>query len=166
MLFSDMLYERTVTPRDFLTLFRTVEDLGTKIGDPILVYYSNQSAGRLLPKGPRFRDLLREAACVSIFSFEGDGPKDEFTFLMLTKKGGVFIDGEYVGVTADVDNYSCHGSVNYQQSLDKFNSLKNRFRELEEAEAERLTKIVAQIGAVNPDLQQFDQIVRSWNSYN
>ncbi|CAM6006253.1 unnamed protein product [Sphagnum balticum] len=50
---------------------------------PIIVYWSENTASKILPAGARFRQLMREAACVSFFSQELTGPKDDgFCFLI------------------------------------------------------------------------------------
>lgn len=165
MLFSDALYEKSLDPRQFLPIFREIEEIGVRIGQPILIYHSCQSAGRLLPKGPKFRDLMYDSGCLSIFSSGKSADLDTFTFFMLSTKGGIFIEGKEDLSTRDTDTkYLCHGSANYQTSIEKYNGLKNLFFKLEENEANRLEAAINRIGNVSPNIQLFDEVIRNWNS--
>ena len=50
---------------------------------PVIVYWSENTASRILPNAPRFRQLMREATCISFFSQELTGPEDDgFCFLI------------------------------------------------------------------------------------
>lgn len=68
-----------VTPRIYIPFVRFVEQLILEAKPPaILVYWSRHSAARLLPVGPTYRKLMRDAFCISIFSEEHEDPPDEW----------------------------------------------------------------------------------------
>lgn len=67
----------------FLPFLRSVEQLMIDERlSPILVYWSRQTAARFLPSGQRFRELMRDAFCLSIFSEDREDPPDEWCFLV------------------------------------------------------------------------------------
>ena len=72
-----------LSPAEFLPFIRDVEQLAVaeKLA-PVLVYWSRRSAAWLLPTGPRFKELMRDAFCVSIFSEDRQDTPDEWCFLI------------------------------------------------------------------------------------
>jgi hypothetical protein len=67
----------------FLPFIRFVEQL---IVDerlaPLVVYWARHTAAPFLPTAARYRELMREALCMSIFSEDREEPPDEWCFLV------------------------------------------------------------------------------------
>ncbi|MCA9804412.1 MAG: hypothetical protein KC777_20725 [Cyanobacteria bacterium HKST-UBA02] len=88
------LHEKILLPSKFLPFIRTIEEIAIAIGDPgALIYWSSHKAARLLPKGTRLRDLMRDAALVSIFSEDDENVIDEFAFFLVGPSGSFLISG-------------------------------------------------------------------------
>jgi hypothetical protein len=72
-----------LSPSQFLPFLRTSEELvlAEQLA-PLIVYWSRQTAARLLPGSERYRHLISAAFCVSIFSEDHIDPLDEWCFLL------------------------------------------------------------------------------------
>lgn len=149
-----------INPQKFLPFLRTVEQLAIDENlKPILVYWSCQSAGRLLPKGPKFRDLMKEAECVSIYSEERSDPPDEWGFLLESRGLCLVVYGQQASESPDGDKYSCTGSMDPTIVKQAFDRLLPRWERLEKAESERLIDHRQKLGP-SGSAQPFMQRVR------
>lgn len=66
----------------FLEFMRKVERGAILERSPIIVYWSSRNSRWLLPEGPSYRQLMRDAFCISVFSEERDDKQEEFCFLV------------------------------------------------------------------------------------
>lgn len=85
---------RVVSSAEVLSFIRKIEQ--TAIEEhlaPIIVYWSRQTAARLLPGGARYRELLRDAECVSIFSEQRNEPPDEWCILIESSRLSLVLHG-------------------------------------------------------------------------
>ncbi|HEY9712816.1 MAG TPA: hypothetical protein V6C72_05065, partial [Chroococcales cyanobacterium] len=72
-----------LTKDSFLPFLRSVEQLAVDERlAPVVVYWSRHTAAEFLPSGQRYRELMRDAFCVSIFSEEEVDPPNEWCFLI------------------------------------------------------------------------------------
>lgn len=164
MLDPNSLFEIDLKPSKFLARLRQVESFAVKADCSAIAYYSSKSAGRLLPKGPAFRGMLRRVKCVSIFSFDEHAVPDESTFLIFTTDGSLYIDINQV--EAGEDTYSCSGFLGYSHGMRKFESLVEKSRNLDAVETERLFKAVNDIGGSQMESESFRSFANDWNSYD
>ena len=84
-----------LAPDSFLPFIRELEKLSLdqKLA-PVIVYWSRQSAARLLPGGRYFGTLLRESTCVSCFSEERQDSPDEWCVLMESPGLSIVVYGQ------------------------------------------------------------------------
>jgi len=138
------LHEKILLPSKFLPFIRTIEEIAIAIGDPgALVYWSSHHAARLLPKGPRFRDLMRDAAVVSIFSEDDENVIDEFAFFLVGPSGSFLVSGlqftDESGTSfVPAESFIVRPSANPYFVKAQLAELFPRFESLSPPEAERL----------------------------
>lgn len=152
-----------IDPRRFLPFLRTVEQLAMDEGlNPLLVYWSCQSAGRLLPKGPKFRDLMRESECVSIYSEERNDPPDEWGFILESKGLCLVVYGQQAVESPDGDKYQCTGSMDPAIVKQAFDRLLPRWERLEKAESERLVDARQKLGPTGSAPAYVERVRSAW----
>ena len=152
-----------IDPRRFLPFLRTVEQLVMDEGlKPLLVYWSCQSAGRLLPKGPKFRDLMREAVCVSIYSEDRSDPPDEWGFILESHGLCLVVYGQQAVESPDGDKYQCTGSMDPQIVKQAFDRLLPRWERLDKAESERLVDARQKLGPTGSAPPYVQRIRSAW----
>ncbi|HEY9783844.1 MAG TPA: hypothetical protein V6D17_00490, partial [Candidatus Obscuribacterales bacterium] len=103
-----------LSPENFLPFIRDVEQLAVEERlAPVLVYWSSHSAAWLLPTGARFKELMRDAFCASIFSEERQEPPDEWCFLIESRGLCLVLYGQQT-LESPGQKYQCSGSMDPQ----------------------------------------------------
>ena len=134
-------------PERFLSLLRTFEQfLLDEKSNPVIVYWSSQQAKRLLPKGPRYRELMRECFCISVFSEDKRQPPDEWCFLVLSQQLSLIIYGQQSEGIATHPVFQCNGSVDPLIVREAFDMLLPSWQMLDLNETNRLEDAVKNIG--------------------
>jgi diguanylate cyclase (GGDEF)-like protein len=145
-----------LSPEAFLGFLRDAEQfvLDQQI-NPVIVYWSSQQAKRLLPKGPRYRELLRDCFCVSVFSEDRREPPDEWCFLTESRQLCMVIYGQRME-DASGNVYQCAGSLDPQVVRQAFGKLLPIWQSIDVSESNRLEDACRNIGqpATNPLLSQ------------
>src|SRR5690606_34499499 len=136
-----------LAPQAFLPFLRQVEQLAIeeKIR-PVLVYWSRQSAARLLPTGQRFHELLRDADCVCIFSEDRKDTSDEWCFLLESRGLCLVVYGHQAMESPDGEKYQCVGSMDPTLVKQAFDRLIPIWQQLDLAESHRLEDKRAALG--------------------
>lgn len=133
-------------PASFLPFLRQVELLTVEERlRPVLVYWSRQSAARLLPAGSRFRELMRDA-CVSIFSEDRLDPPDEWCFLIESHGLCLVVYGQQALESPDGEKYQCTGSMEPALVKQAFDRLLPKWQQLDLSESNRLEDARANLG--------------------
>jgi len=102
-------------PDDFLGFLRRIEQLiiDERLS-PVLVYWSSQQAKRLLPSNQRYRELMRDCFCISVFSEERPEPPDEWCFVLESRQFCLFVYGRQSPDATAGNEFQCAGSVDPQ----------------------------------------------------
>ncbi len=126
-------------PESFLPFIRELErhSLEQKLA-PVIVYWSRQSAARLLPRGKDFGTLLRESTCVSCFSEERQDAPDEWCVLMESPALSIVVYGQQAMESPNAEKYQCAGSMEPAIVRESFNRLLPIWQTLNLAESNRL----------------------------
>src|ERR1700743_1656179 len=112
-----------LSPNSFLPFLRTVEQMAIDERlAPVIVYWSRQTAARFLPGGTRYRELIRDAFCVSIFS-EEEAPPDEWCFLIESRGLCLIAHGQQALESPEADKFQCAGSMDPQIVRQAFNRI-------------------------------------------
>lgn len=149
-------------PHSFLPFLRSAEQLAVdeKIR-PVLVYWSRQSAARLLPTGPRFRDLMRDAFCVSIFSEDRTDP-DEWCFLLESHGLCLVVYGQQAIESPDGEKYQCTGSMEPAIVKQAFDRLLPKWQQLDLSEARRLEEKRISLGPTGSAPPYMQRMRSAW----
>ncbi|MDR3615150.1 MAG: diguanylate cyclase [Candidatus Obscuribacterales bacterium] len=147
----------------FLPFLRTVEQLcvDERLA-PVVVYWSSQSAARLLPGGQRYRELMRDAFRVSIFSEDVSDGSDDWCFLIESRGLSLIIYGQKSGDSAEPDKYQCAGSMDPRIVSEAFNQLLGIWQQVNQQEANLLEDARANMGAAGSFPQYIQQIKQAW----
>ena len=138
----------SILPPDlFLPFIREMErlSLSEKLA-PVIVYWSRQSAARLLPMGKSFGTLLRESTCVSCFSEDRPEAPDEWCVLMESPGLSVVIYGQQALESPNSEKYQCVGSIDPTVVREAFNRLLPIWQTLDPAESNRLEDCRVSLG--------------------
>ena len=149
-----------LTPSQFLPFLREVERLGVqRCLDPVFVFWSTHSAIRLLPSGARFREFMRDAKTVSIFSEDDMESGDEWCFLLESQGLCISVSG----AKTDSENYQCKGTMDSASVRETFKKLKPRWIKLDECEYERLESIRSVDGSsFETSADVATEVIRCW----
>lgn len=113
---------------------------------PILVYWSRHSAAKLLPGGSRYRQLMKSAFCVSIFSEEKSDPPEAWCVLIESNSLSMIVFGQQALETTDSEKYQCSGSLDPQVVRQAFNRLLPTWQFIDLTESNRLEDARVNIG--------------------
>jgi diguanylate cyclase (GGDEF)-like protein len=134
-------------PSGFIPFIRAAEQICIDESlAPIVVYWSRHSAARLLPGGPRFRQLMREAYCVSIFPQDLTDPPDEWCVLIESRNLSLIAYGLQALEATDSEKYQCTGSLDPQVVRQSFNRLLPAWQFINLTEANRLEDARVNVG--------------------
>lgn len=134
-------------PSGFIPFIRAAEQICIDESlAPIVVYWSRHSAARLLPGGPRFRQLMREAYCVSIFPQDLTDPPDEWCVLIESRNLSLIAYGLQAMEATDSEKYQCTGSLDPQVVRQSFNRLLPAWQFINLTEANRLEDARVNVG--------------------
>lgn len=146
-----------LSPDTFLGFLRGVEQLilDERI-NPIIVYWSSQQAKRLLPKGQRYRELLRDAFCVSVFSEDKREPPDEWCFLVESQQLCLIVYGQQSGDMSAGPVFQCNGSCDAPVVRQAYSKMLPIWQAIDLAESNRVEDALKNIGqsATNPLMGQ------------
>lgn len=150
-----------LTPAEFLPFIRDVEQLAVaeKLA-PVLVYWSRKSAAWLLPTGPRFKELMRDAFCVSIFSEDRPEPPDEWCFLIESRGLCLILYAQQALESGE--KYQCSGSMNPLIVRNAFNLLLPAWQAVELGESNRLEDARVNLGPCGSAPAYVDRIRNLW----
>lgn len=152
-----------LAPSEFLPFIRDVEQLAVsqKLA-PVLVYWSRRSAAWLLPTGPRFKELMRDAFCVSIFSEDRPEPPDEWCFLIESRGLCLILYAQQAMESVQGEKYQCSGSMNPQVVRQAFNRLLPAWQTIELGESNRLEDARVNLGPCGTAPNIVEEIRRLW----
>jgi len=152
-----------LAPAEFLPFIRDVEQLAVsqKLA-PVLVYWSRRSAAWLLPTGPRFKELMRDAFCVSIFSEDRPEPPDEWCFLIESRGLCLILYAQQALESPQGEKYQCSGSMNPQVVRQAFNRLLPAWQSVELGESNRLEDARVNLGPCGTAPNIVEDIRRLW----
>lgn len=152
-----------LSPQEFLPFIRDVEQLAVsqKLA-PVLVYWSRRSAAWLLPTGPRFKELMRDAFCVSIFSEDRPEPPDEWCFLIESRGLCLILYAQQAMESPQGEKYQCSGSMNPRVVQQAFNRLLPAWQSVELGESNRLEDARINLGPCGTAPNIVEEIRRLW----
>lgn len=152
-----------LSPAEFLPFIRDVEQLAVseKLA-PVLVYWSRRSAAWLLPTGPRFKELMRDAFCVSIFSEDRQDTPDEWCFLIESRGLCLILYAQQALESPQGEKYQCSGSMNAQIVRQAFNRLLPAWQTIELGESNRLEDARINLGPCGSANHFVDNIRNLW----
>ena len=156
------LYAKKLPPPRFVATLRYIENVALETESPVFVYYSVKSAGRMLPKGPKVRDLLGQSGCVSIFSQDQTALQDECAFWAFTTGGCIYFNIAQVE-PEDSENYWCSGSIDNASVLFRLSAAIETFRTVEEQEVDRLLASIKKYDFQSSSSELFLDFQRLWN---
>ena len=134
-------------PNGFIPFIRAAEQLCIDESlAPIVVYWSRHSAARLVAGGPRYRQLMRNAYCVSIFSQELTEPPDEWCVLIESRSLSLIAYGLQAMEATDSERYQCAGSLDPQLVRQSFNRLLPTWQFINLTESNRLEDARVNVG--------------------
>lgn len=156
------LYAKKLSPPRFVATLRYIENVALGTESPVFVYYSVKSAGRMLPKGPKFRDMMRQVEYVSIFSQDQIALQDECVFWAFTTRGYICFNIAQVE-PEDSENYWCSGSIDNASVLFRLSGTMETFSRVDEQEAERLQTFMKKYDYLSSSSELFLDFQRLWN---
>jgi diguanylate cyclase (GGDEF)-like protein len=146
-----------------LPFIRATEELALQEKlSPVLVYWSRHTAARFLPSGARYRQLMREALYVSIFSEDTNDPPEEWSFLLESRSLSLVVYGQQTLEALDSKKYQCSGSMDPQIVRQAFNRLLPIWQFFEPAEANRVEDARVNIGYSISAPQLVQQLKAAW----
>jgi diguanylate cyclase (GGDEF)-like protein len=147
----------------FLPFVRAAEQLALEQNlCPVLVYWSRHSAAKLLPGGPRYRQLMRDAFCVSIFSEERGDPPEEWCVLLESRSLSLVVYGQQALEAVESEKYQCSGSMDPQIVRQAFNRLLPIWQFIDLTEANRVEDARVNIGYSNSAPNLVQQLKAAW----
>lgn len=154
----------SLSPEEFLGFLRKVDQL---IFDerlaPVLVYWSNYGARRLLPDENNYRRLMRECFHISIFSEERSKLADEWCFLMEGQGLCLIVCGQQSDEQSSKNApYHCLGSVDPQIVRFCFSRMMPQWQALDPTEAERLEEARRDLGKSTSSSQLIQRCKSLW----
>lgn len=152
-----------LSPENFLPFIRDVEQLAVeeKLA-PVLVYWSFHSAAWLLPTGQRFKELMRDAFCVSIFSEDKQDPPDEWCFLIESRGLCLVLYGQQAVEAQNTQKYQCSGSMDPQIVRQAFNLLLPDWQNVDLGESNRLEDARVNLGPCGSAPMFIKKIKEKW----
>ncbi len=152
-----------LSPNSFLPFLRTVEQMAIDERlAPVVVYWSRQTAARFLPGGQRYRELIRDAFCVSIFSEDRNDPPDEWCFLIESRGLCLIVYGQQAMESPDADKFQCSGSMDPQIVRQAFNRLLPIWQSTDISEANRLEDARVNLGPCGSAAPYLQKVRSAW----
>ncbi len=150
-------------PDSFLPFIRELEkfSLEQKLA-PVIVYWSRQSAARLLPGGRYFGTLLRESTCVSCFSEERQDSPDEWCVLMESPGLSIVVYGQQAMESPNAEKYQCTGSMEPAIVRESFNRLLPIWQSLNLSESNRLEDCRVSLGPGGSSPASVQRMKAAW----
>jgi diguanylate cyclase (GGDEF)-like protein len=143
-----------------LPFIRRAEDLILRENlAPVMVYWAKSTASKILPAGPRFRQMMRDCTCVSFFSEEQDDPPDEWCFLLESRGLSLVVYAQEAEETA---KYQCSGSMDPQIVRQAFNRLLPVWQAVDLTESNRLEDARVNVGYSNSTPQLMQELHGVW----
>lgn len=139
----------TLTPEQFLEFIRKVESKSMSEGlAPVIAYWSSHSAKRLMPDpaAASYRQLMREAFCVSVFSEERTDKDDEFCFLIESSGLCMAMYGRVGEDCKDGKSFQCVGTVDPYLTKRAFNEMLLVWQFIDLSESNRLEDARLNVG--------------------
>lgn len=148
---------------EFLPFFRHIEKSVTFHGlSPVLVYWSSRDAKWLLPEAAQFRELTRDAFCLSMFSEENKEKQDEFCFLVHSQGISMVVYGHCSDESSPERIYQCVGSIDPHIVKRAFDAMIPVWQFIDLPEANRLDDARAQVGGAVTAPHFVSGIRRDW----
>ncbi len=121
---------------------------------PVIVYWSSRDAGRLLPPEPKYRELMREAFHLSLFSEDLLDATDEWCFIVMSQLLCTMV---YAQETDDSERYQCVGSVDPDLVRQAFDRMLPIWQQKDFAESNAVQDALINLGActTTPDNAQY-----------
>jgi len=153
------------TSEHFLPFIRLVEKLALESkACPVLVYWSRHSAAKLIPHGSRYRQLMRDTFCVSIFSEERGDPPEEWIVLLDSEILSVVVCGQSAMEFADYEHYNCSGSLEPEDVQYAYERLFPIWKFIDLTEAQRVDQARSKLRRRNSKLELVDQLRSAWDT--
>ncbi|HEY9679202.1 MAG TPA: diguanylate cyclase [Drouetiella sp.] len=147
----------------FLPFIRTVEQLAVDERlAPVMVYWSKSTAARYIPSGPRFRELLKDAFCVAIFSEDKEETPEDWCFLIESRGLCLIVYGVQTLESPEGNKYQCAGSMDPQIVRQAFNSLLPTWQQVNLAESNRLEDARVNLGPCGSAPPYVQRIRSAW----
>src|ERR1700733_1645363 len=147
----------------FLPFLRTVEALAVEERlAPVVVYWSRHTAARFLPSGQRYRELMRDAFCVSIFSEDREDPPDEWCFLIESRGLCLIVYGQQALESPEAEKFQCSGSMDPQIVRQAFNRLLPIWQSKDLTESNRLEDARVNLGPCGSAPTYLQKIRSAW----
>lgn len=147
----------------YLPFLRTVEQLcvDERLA-PVVVYWSRHTAAALLPGGQRYRELMRDAFRVSIFSEDRADPPDEWSFLIESRGLSLIVYGQQTLESTESDKFQCSGSMDPRIVSQAFNRLLGIWQVVDLAEANLLEDARTNLGPADSATPYVQRIRSAW----
>lgn len=148
---------------NYLPFLRTVEQLAIDERlAPVVVYWSRHTAAKLLPMGQRYKDLMRDAFCVSIFSEDRNDPPDEWCFLIESRGLCLIVYGQQALEAPESGKYQCSGSMDPQIVRQAFNRLLPNWQHVDLDDSNRLEDARVNLGPCGSAPPYVQKIRAAW----
>jgi len=155
----------SATPEHFIPFIRLVEKLALENeARPVLVYWSRHSAAKLIPAGPRYRQLMRDSLCVSIFSEEKGDPPEEWIVLLDSEVLSVVVCGQSILEDLGDEHYKCAGSLEPEDVQYTYERLFPIWGFIDLTEAHRLDRARSSLHRRNSEVELVEQLRSSWDT--
>jgi diguanylate cyclase (GGDEF)-like protein len=148
-------------PEDVLKFLRTVEQavLDNSFA-PVFVYWSRHNANRLLPNEQKYRELMRDAFSLAVFSEEKSELDDEWCFLVESQKLCLIACGQQ---SSDPQGrFQCVGSLDPHVVRQSFVKMLPMWQSINFAESNRLEDARNNLGQCSSSTELVELCRESW----
>ncbi len=136
---SESLPMSILEPKKIQPFLREIEKFTIENNlEPLIVYWSNDNAKKLLPKNEDFLHLQEKANYLGVFSNNNKDSLDEWSFLVESLGLCLVVNGLEISEASNTYKYECIGSLN-PDIVDKvFTRLASNLEEIDQAEFNKL----------------------------
>lgn len=146
----------------FLDFMRKVEKAAIQERSPIIVYWSSRNSKWLLPEGASYRQLMRDAFCISVFSEERDDKQEEFCFLIESQGLCLTLYGHRTDDKFD-SAFQCVGSIDPDMVRRAFQMMLPVWQFLDLGETNRLEDARNNAGSPSSSQKVVQELRSEWS---
>ena len=150
-----------LTRGQFLAFMRKIEQAATGERSPIIVYWSSRNSRWLLPESAAWRQLMRDAFCISVFSEEREDKQEEFCF-MVESQGLCQVLYGHSSEEHGGDVFQCVGSVDPEMVRRSFQMMLPVWQFLDLGETNRLEDARNNAGSPNTTPKVVQEVRAEW----